>query len=386
MKKLNYLWITLLLVFYGSCKKQNEAIESKTITSTNSNAKIDDEAIYDAMLRTAAIGLLYYQNDVAFRATVNAGVAKQFDGDDNVLMRELGAAYANMPTNFQTSINLHGTGLNCYTDLPHIGEAINGFEYFDDSAYIQIYIPNADIVDLNSTPIICINTDDDEVLPGYYIDASGVLQVIDEVDEEYAETHLVWVVSVNETTGIKFGGEEINFGSYFPAPPTADDMLFRNDYIYFWDKKENWGNGRGEFSYQVTKYLSCSDDPNHHVEFTGINAFRICKNDLNKNFVWEKYFANYEPGFNDVWRGNEFLGIIFYELDKKRTFDIKINFDSPCYGYIITSKQDPYNTARLERTFGSSSSWVTFVLPTQLLGPENRPSNGADFHASSKNY
>jgi hypothetical protein len=123
------------------------------------------------------------------------------------------------------------------------------------------------------------------------------------------------------------------------------------------------------------------------VRYYKENDCKIGKNKLNSNFTWVKYFADYDPGKNDVWRGGEYLGIIFYEYDKRRKFRRQGNFAAGCFGAYYFAKETPYLTTRLEKSgYGSSSSWVQNQLQAIPLSPDYWVSDGGDFFASAKNF
>lgn len=79
-----------------------------------------------------------------------------------------------------------------------INELTNGFKYYDEMAYLQVFIPFVEerggIIDEDEEPIIVLCIEDEPILPGFSRDENGAYRFIN-VDEEMARTQLVWVIS-----------------------------------------------------------------------------------------------------------------------------------------------------------------------------------------------
>ncbi|MBK8846336.1 MAG: hypothetical protein IPO27_07080 [Bacteroidetes bacterium] len=346
------------------------------------------------MLRTAALGLLDLSKNTQFKTIVNKEVSKQFDGDDNALLKTINLDVQNaLPQSFYATILKYASTLNLdvYTTLTEITESINGFTYFNDSAYIQIYIPNYPNTNLNNDPIICYNLNDDSILPGFYIDNNGIVQPI-EVDEQMAINSNVWVISVSETQGIKSTAYGTNVAG---VPATGEDLIVSLDSAVYYDKKEGWGNGRADIAYITFKYRYCGEPTVSSVNETkkakfGDDIFdRISDAKLSQNMV---YFPNFlianEAAENDIFRPDETLCILFYEKDRRRKFEQQILWAS-CFPFYFTycSKQNPYLTSQTGRNqYGLFSTWYPLILTDSPAGPSYISGSGADFYISLKSW
>lgn len=333
------------------------------------------------MLRTVATGILYYNKDANFRNSINKEVAKQFDGDDNVLIKTMVNYEPNLIANFKTAIDLYKDITDPYDNVSDITEAVQGFDYFGKMAFIQVYIPFVDIVNLNSNPIICINTNDDDALPGYYLDGNNELvQIL--VDENFAEENLIWVISVSETEGVSTKAPQnvVNLG----PPPTVEDMNFRSEKFNLSDRKEGWGNGRAELSYYVMKYSDCFSTL-QPCEYAHINACRVGKKDLNKDIFFMVNFTNWPQ--QDIFRAGEHLGIIFYEFDRRNKFKRPVHFDVPCAAAAFYSKENPYLTEIYAKdNFNIFYTWHTFNTYGLYLPPDYYINDGGTIYFGIKQY
>ena len=155
--------------------------------------------------------------DASFRTLVYNEALKAFDDDYNVLLLTLDSIMEqngddDLNTDFASSITTHRTdvtattavpaqdfnALDVFTSTADITDAIDGFDYFDEIGFIQIYLPFIDDVDFTQQPAIAICLDDVEETIGYEVQSDGSFRAI-MIDEAYAENNPVWVISVNES-------------------------------------------------------------------------------------------------------------------------------------------------------------------------------------------
>lgn len=172
--KTNCLKMILALLIVAtltvSCKKEKEQKMSTNPSTENCAMSILE-------------GIAKNSNQTEFKSAVHKLVQARFDGDDNVLCKEL------------ISQNRSTIG------EPQM-EALLFFQ--NQGLYPQIYIPFVEEVENRKTdePIVFINAigADDSVtsLQGYYYEDDVLKETSFLIDEEYAMNHEVWVISINE--------------------------------------------------------------------------------------------------------------------------------------------------------------------------------------------
>jgi len=330
MKK-SLLLLIALAVFTVSCKK--ETLNENTPIRTSSIAS--DEDVYDLMLEVATYGLLEISRDPVFKDIVNAKVAEQFDGDDNALLKDINLSAIdlniNLPLSMQASIVNHASGNGVPHDLASINQAINGFSYFGENAFVQVYIPFVELVDLNADPIIVINPNDSDILTGYYLDNANNLVTVT-VDEDYAMQNLVWVISVNER--VDSAG---NYNEEQIIPMSARYLKLKK--VYIKDKKENWGNGKGDLHWVRAVFNDCIS--NH--PYMWLKTFKINKNDLN---TWKTVTGDLVRITDNAtkWMPSESIAIVIYERDRRRKFEKTYQYRNCATGNLLhyVAKEDAY--------------------------------------------
>ena len=302
-------------------------------------------------------GLLDLSDNGVFKNVLNAEVAKQFDGDDNVLFVTLNDELAKQNIDLEdlmtASLQAHGKG-----DLAqYLHNGIHGFPYGGDSAFPQVYIPFVEDVDLNSAPTVVPVYDDVDEATGLQKSGSSIEYV--QVTESFAEQNLVWAVSVNETstgkngsgtpTG-KGGGTGGTFRGWF-----VGDRYLRVDAANITDNKDKFLAGKDEVSYVGIIYRpNCQNVvPIHCDEFC-----KIAKNDLGTwqlavQFAYsgtrDMSVAVYnDPTSDRIWEElyNETLTILLYEKDGRKKHEKSIQFIGGCPASVrqYKSKDSPYGT------------------------------------------
>lgn len=167
------LALAMVAATVTGCKKEKETASEVVASKENEFSK--------HLLKEIAKA----STDDIFRNQVYKMVNYRFDGDDNVLCKELQNANREIQ------------------DLDFdIATALNYFQ--NEGRYPQIYIPFFDENEKtrgqeNIIFVNAINVDESQLaLQGYYWDGESLAPTDFMVDEEYAENHEVWVLSINE--------------------------------------------------------------------------------------------------------------------------------------------------------------------------------------------
>jgi hypothetical protein len=151
----------------------------------------DDSAI-QSLLSSSMQPLLTLAQDPNFRDIVRNGVARQFDGDDNVLMSDV-------INDAQQSGVIDTNSAAWQSFVANVAQ----FENINGTAYSpQIYIPNyseGTLVPPSSTTMVVYETAPSTgAVAAYQVDGNGYLTYYGQVDEAWAETNELWVLSINE--------------------------------------------------------------------------------------------------------------------------------------------------------------------------------------------
>jgi hypothetical protein len=199
--------ILLLQMGLFSCKKAEEFSEESSLSKTALTSKSTKQQVDYAVthLKNAGLEIAKAATDKNFVDFVHAEVKKKFDGEYEVLIQDL---QKNTKWGNKLSSNQLLNALNQFKD-------IDGSNF-----YPQIYIPkfeaNENITGVGvATPAAAPVPDTivyvfyggdaeadssagNEIYPGY-IYANGGYTFYTMVNEEYANTHEVWVFSLNES-------------------------------------------------------------------------------------------------------------------------------------------------------------------------------------------
>ncbi|HEX7152972.1 MAG TPA: discoidin domain-containing protein [Thermoanaerobaculia bacterium] len=147
------------------------------------------------MLDNLVSPVLSFSQNPTFRDIVRNGVAAQFDGDTNVLLSDVIAQ-----AEAWGAVDPYSYEWQSFVSQVNSFSNVNGQTY-----YPQIYIPNYGDVwfpDGNVTLVVVDFNADVESVPAYQIDAYGNTTYIGYVDEAYAASNEVWVLSTNERIGM----------------------------------------------------------------------------------------------------------------------------------------------------------------------------------------
>lgn len=372
MKKLSFMIVAAGLVAtptLTSCKKEKVIPETKSSSNNTLLLKTaqEEEDYYDDMIRTVSYGIADLSTNVVFRQTVADLVALQFDGDDNIPMIILDSALAANGINLKQEMASSLTTHNKQSLLPHVTAAVDGFEYFGDTLYTQIYIPF--IVGKNivtTTPTICMNFEDKPILTSFKKEGSVLLNGT--TDEAFATNNNVFVVSVNETIGNgkpKLGGGSGSSGSMLKATAAGDRILLIRD-VNISDKKEGWGNGRADISFQSICFRPSCNRQDYKL---GDPFGKIANGELGTWFTPFRGNKAIADGLPDYWEEskNEEVKIVFYEKDLRNKFKKTISlFSCPGGNVDVISKEEIYGI--VQPTFAEYNSYTYTDIVFNLTG------------------
>ncbi|HYK03160.1 MAG TPA: discoidin domain-containing protein [Thermoanaerobaculia bacterium] len=183
----------------------------------------DDSAI-QSLLSSSMQPLLTLAQDPNFRDIVRAGVARQFDGDDNVLMSDV-------INDAQQSgvIDTNSAAWQSFVANVAQFENINGTAY-----YPQIYVPNYSegmLVPPSSTTMVVYETAPATgAVNAYQVDGNGYLTYYGQVDEAWAESNELWVLSINERVDMDQAALKTvrSMDAQLDAQRDAERMTWRN--------------------------------------------------------------------------------------------------------------------------------------------------------------
>jgi hypothetical protein len=326
MKKI-ILVISTVALFILACNKSKTPLDnSSQSTQTNlSSVGISDEDKYDRIIETISYGLLDLSTNTAFQSIVNSEISKKFDEDDNVLLRSLNAECLEVGIDLKEEMKttLLSHGLDEY--IIYVDEAVDGFNYYGETLYPQIYIPFIEAQNLNSIPKICMNKDDDAILPIIEVQANTITS--QEADEEFATVNLLWVISINESVNSLGELETSITHEVQKGTRNIGDRFLEVNAIKVHEKKEGWGNGRAEICHITRIYnphTNSIDNQNQGEPFC-----KLANPDLDSWYIPTymngalKIVSNTPNFVNDDWEESksEILKSLIYEKDRRKKFN-----------------------------------------------------------------
>jgi hypothetical protein len=358
--------VGLSLCLFWACNKQEVIPNTKSrVTSqplaSREAALNEDDNLYRSMVKTAAIGLLNLSNDAAFRTRVTEKVNEQFDGETDILLKDLKSDVQrtlgiNLTEQFSRAITEKRETIQereserdvlykenaPFTSTEDINRSIDGFECFGETNYLHIYIPFMSEVNTNERPIIVLGGSETQActVPGYQFDEQGILQVIN-VTEEIAQQHLVWVITANESVN--------NEGvlSDDAAHAIAGNLRANENYhvqintIEIWDRKECWYCGKAEVSLVGEAEKAC--DPTISLKFRLQPFYKLPRTEIGDEITVNKTI--FTPSANVKVENT--LAWVWYEYDKG--CKAKSSIIPPCnteFVYAIQEKETPYGVQK----------------------------------------
>ena len=229
--------------------------------------EITDEILaeIDIYLEMLAYGLIDLASDQDFIDLLSSKVSEQFDGDDNVLLRDLKSACEEMEIDLEdmmsSSIEAHAP-LEIQERVTDLGLILEAISYEGVNFYPQIYIPFYESIVSEDSPsaIIPLTSDVYETAdeyPGFspdIIDGEVAGYNNTQISQDDAENDVVWVVSINERVNYKGDFDPVYQGvkPRMGCPPTKWLEFFPSMTIH--DGKEKWISGKSEIYYAFSQY------------------------------------------------------------------------------------------------------------------------------------
>lgn len=355
-----------IFAFLASCDNSELSISGvKSTGAARSLAKLDPYEYAESNLSKIGKGIVLTTADNnGFRELVYNEIEKKFDGDYNVLTKTLDDKSKALNVNLSDKIRkVDGN--------PSDGEPLSAFANVDGKSYNpQVFIPFYE--ELKKTGKIGIETPtlvvfngkkkEKDLEEGYTLQNGKISKLTFLVDQEYAKTHEVWVLSINDRTG---GDIKKKAGSAQlldkPAALKKGRVAYVRDYgflngVGIYAHKESWASGANDVyvesfysngppssnaSTSVGNYI---DDWNEQQvigrEFRTF-AFNIGEIVLVQNNIYDKLFGGY--GVNGAY-GHRYFAFALYEHDSWpesiKIAYITINGYTSEFGY--RSAESPY--------------------------------------------
>jgi hypothetical protein len=203
-----------LSLFFGGCNQSSNQVEpeipaatllqvdGKTVRLTPGDyaqASARERAAYvEQHLDVIGQAVLLNAPDENFRQALYAGINKKFDGEANVLLKDLLASSPAIADKLEQAAARNGSG--------KVSTALAAFRGLNNNnAYPQLYIPFYDelkedgILGKNAPIVVLYDGKDHLTYPGFTLDATnGLIKNGLTVDEAMARQNEVWVISINE--------------------------------------------------------------------------------------------------------------------------------------------------------------------------------------------
>ena len=257
------------------------------------------EQYISGMINSGAAGLLEMSRNPAIRSIIHQAVAQEFDGDFNVLFRDVAPLVPGFSQNLLQSANrfrdqIEGSSerranehFPVYSNPLQFDSMTTGFSACDFTHWMQIAVHNFDSVDLNQVPVIVIAYDEleDGVIPAFFLAEDGSIQVL-LLDEADANQRLVWIVSLNETVD-EFGqlnellAHTVNESVLYSR---SEAKIVKLDSIKIGAKHEIWYKGKADIALIFQQYTGqstgpCANATDWHIDN---QVFKLKKKDRNK--------------------------------------------------------------------------------------------------------
>lgn len=368
--KKSLVYLIIPLAFAISCKKYPGGVPGELVVENKFSTKAEIKTYINEKLDNYAKVIASLSKSSLVRQVVNEEVAKKFDGDFNVLIKDLYPAIINK--------------LNKGNKIAKIGKAktmVGGptpeeipIDTFDppssvdlgtleqlltepivvnaDTLHPQIYIPFFDQTEDDYNP--CLNDpynssgtypypvvvpyDGDEttgidIFDGYSYDANGTMVLHSNISECFAKMHTVWAVTINEN-----GQNGSNTPNTISGPPYTPNTPLQGADAYIpkltiKSHKENWLKGGSEI--YMAYAFSWVDKINPATGLRQITRFKQIMN--GSPGTYSSYITNF-----GISHGSEIIEIRKFtrnEINKSK--QISVDFT---YAPLSRPIQHPYST------------------------------------------
>lgn len=415
MKKYSFLIgsaILLSLLTFYACQKdaQNDLQQNSTTNTAQGMPTAIDQVVeenYDKMVHTAALGIMELSKNPNFRTLVHNKCSEMFDGDYNVLLKDLKNPAQdmgfNMNESFANSISSNVENINSdavtvpygyYTDGDHINQAINGYDYYEKKSYIQIYVPNFENEETdepnnvsNEQPIIVIYPEEnveDEHAYAYELGENGSF-IAKKFTPDIVKDRLIWVISVNER--VDFSGNvdskidlQLDKRQHIATERGVERVKsFFIKSITITDKKESGWGGRADVYrlVQHVKRINCLNSDivantgltgtgiainRNNVEIGKFGAFKLRKEQFLGSSLEGTLALFSFPIVNNLiseLRQTENLALIIYESDNKKKYCKTYKSCSSGDNITYYSAQTPYYATTFDFYDLPDGGWTT---------------------------
>lgn len=264
-----------------------------------------------------------------FKEVLYTEVAKQFDGDNDVLIITLIDELAKV--NSELAINLR-----------QVEPSLNKFKNIEgENYYPQIFIPNFEqlghknyangrVRESNDPPVMVFYNGDEtiEELPGYTIGNDGsIVKLGIQVDEAYANEHEVWVISINERVNSDGEISESNFNNTRVSENGRvmmnEDAVIDDIWVYC-DKESGFLSGKSEIN--MLTILSNWGFSSTHLRKYGGSKYKGGQLDQVSAFLMQPRGSGTSPAqisvdfvVQDDWvskhPGLDYANIVIFEYD-----------------------------------------------------------------------
>ena len=271
--KKRHLYLGCLALLVASCS-QEENFNGKQNEMVNTMTSSEQMAYAKKNLLTLGNAVVSLSNDKEFKTSLYKGVEKAFDGERNVLIKDLSAIETQTGRN---SDKLKQTLVGIAGDESMANKALQAFDNIGNTNYYpQVFIPFYD--DLKQAgkigieePVLVVLAEHGDVFPGYKIGKDGQLNETSFlIDESFAKQHEVWVLSINER--VDQNGNVISELASLSDKGTGNgrtQSAYYPDAIFYQVKctqhKESWAAGASEVN--IKRYMSTYD----YTQYTGFD-------------------------------------------------------------------------------------------------------------------
>jgi hypothetical protein len=219
--------VLLICALLGSCDKTEQAVNGvKPASGARSAAKVDPFGYAEVNLKRIGKGVLLATMNNNFRNLVYSEIEKKFDGDYNVLTKTLDQKSRSI--NIKLNESIRKADENSSEE-----DALSAFANIDGKSYNpQVFIPFYEelkkIGKLGiANPVLVVfngKREEKDLEEGYTLENGKINKLTFSIDEEYAKTHEVWVLSISDRTGGDLDSKSIidSTGSGLNKKPAND--------------------------------------------------------------------------------------------------------------------------------------------------------------------
>ncbi|TDG35478.1 hypothetical protein EZJ43_12685 [Pedobacter changchengzhani] len=298
------------MLISSGCRKDREIVVSEKAISFST--KRDAKIYLNKKLNEYGKILAKLAQNPEMRKLVDSRVAEKFDGDYNVLLKDLIKPIGSTTVSLKSSLQMSTTPINTggpaqQLNLQALQTALTQpLEINGQTFYPQIYIPffeeqqsvpiePIDVVE-PGTPIfdpclkvipkalerafvnpVIVRYDGEEIAGqetflGFTNDQNGVLIENIPVDECFAKRHRVWAITLNERSGLSRGPKNTSADTPEPSIHNIGQVAFIKN-MKVKANKESWIKGGNEL--QMTWSMSWKDGINPSTNTYAVHPFEL---------------------------------------------------------------------------------------------------------------